>query len=184
MKLRVPAYGRPVIMLRVENSEWRNIGGDPVAVMRPQLFSRLQDAHPSVLISLLKLHEADRTEPPDQKVDMAVAGQAEQFHFLLQAANSEPGFAPGRVNSGFEDCRDVIDEESSGLDEEPDGKRIAAIERKKMIEIDSPRLGQARMVGDVLVGEPRRPADQAFNLGLLQRRPRYRWNGLNLSTYG
>jgi hypothetical protein len=107
---------------------------------------------------------------------MAVAGEAEQGHTLLEAADRQPGFAAGRIDSGFEDGGDVVDEEPARLDQQANGKRIAAIERKKTIEIDFPRLWQARMVDDVLVGEARRPADQAFDLSLLRRRPRYRWN--------
>ena len=48
-------------------------------------------------------------------------------------------------------------------------QRIAAIETEKPVEIDGPRLGKARMIGDILKGETRWPTRKTFNFRSVQR---------------
>ena len=172
MKLRVVMHHGSIVVLGVEHGQRSDVGREPVAVVRPECFRGLQDAHAPVLIGRLELHEARRAQPCDQTVDVAVARQAEQAHLLLQAHDREPGFAPSRVDAGVEDARDVIDEEPSRLDQKPNGEGITSIDPEKSLEKGRPRVGQTRMADDGLVGDARRPADKALDLRLFQRRPR------------
>ena len=46
-------------------------------------------------------------------------------------------------------------------------KRVAVVDREKLVEIDLARLRQARMADDVVQCKPQRLADEPFEFGLL-----------------
>jgi hypothetical protein len=82
---------------------------------------------------------------------------------LLQPSDGEPGLAPGRIVAGFEEEREVEDEESSGLDQQPYQEWIVAIDGQKAVEIKLARLGEARMSQDLILGNVRRTRQQLLD---------------------
>lgn len=65
----------------------------------------------------------------------------------------------------------MVDHEAAGLDQQANGEGIAAVDGEERVEKGVARRRQARMTDDVLERKTRRPADQAFDFSLLQRRP-------------
>lgn len=81
---------------------------------------------------------------------MAVAGKTEPLHFLFETRDRQPGFASRRIHARIENAGDMIDEETPGLDQEPDRVRIAAVKRQKAVKENLTRFGQIRVMGDRL----------------------------------
>jgi hypothetical protein len=168
VKLGIESHGGPVIMIRVQGGERRIMGRKPLTMMRPQSFGRGQDADPAVLLRRLQLQEADRAQALDELIDVPVAGKPEQGNLLLQTLQGSPGLAAFWIVGGFEDTSEVKNQEPAGLDDQPDKKGISVINFEEMVEIDLPRLGQARMAGNVLKLQAQLASDEALQFVLLQ----------------
>jgi hypothetical protein len=171
VECRIAPQDRPVVVRRKEERERREMGGEPLAMVRPQLFGPPQDAHAPVLLGRTLLDESDRAQSADQLVHMAPAAQAEAGHLVLEVPDGEPGFAAVGILCGLEHRDDVKDGKSTGLDEEPHQERIVAVHRQEAVDIEPARLREAGVMQDVLEREAGRASDELPDLVVVHCRP-------------
>src|SRR5579883_654422 len=121
----------------------------------------------------MRFEAADRTKTSEQLVDVAIARspQPKGRHRLLQEAYGWPSLTASGLVCAFEKEKNVIDEKSTRLDEQPDQERIAVIHLEKGIEVCSAGFREPRMVEDVLDCDPQRAPQQALDLGPFQACP-------------
>ena len=134
------------------------MGREPGAVVRQHGLGRPEDAHAPVAFGRFRRHEIRRRQPADQVVDLAVAGQPEGRHGLLEPADGEPGLPAFWVVAGGKHHRHQEDEEAAGLDQEPRHERIVAVDREEPIEIEPARLGHTPMPDDLVDRQMRHTA--------------------------
>jgi hypothetical protein len=103
------------------------MGNEPVAIMRAHFFRGQQKPDATVLVGRSLLHKSDRTQAGDELVDVTAARHAVSRQSSLQKSDGEPGFALCGILCSVKNERNVVDEESACLDEQPHDKPIAAV---------------------------------------------------------
>jgi len=98
----VAPHHRPVVVLRLENRERREMRGQPRRVVRAHLLGGAENANPAVLIGGPQLHVVNLAQAGDQVIDLASARQPVERHGPLEQTDRDPGLAPRRILSGLE----------------------------------------------------------------------------------